>query len=544
MSRLLLCLSALCLCCCIQAQEFSRKDSLRGGTRIERTCYDVFYYDLQISVNIPDQSISGSNSIYFKSLEPVEVIQVDLFQNMFIDSILWEGEKLVYDREFDAVFIRFPYILPPGNKESVSIYYHGKPVVARLPPWDGGFTWSTDKKGNPWIGVSCQGKGASLWWPVKEDLSDEPDSMQISVEVPQSLQCIANGNLRKTEKKENTTQYSWFVSYPINNYNVSVNIGKYAHYSETYNLGSISYPMDYYVLEYNLEKAREHFKDTKTILACYEKFLGPYPFPNDGFALIETPYLGMEHQSGIAYGNQYKNGYLGTNMSGLPYQFDYIIVHETGHEYWGNNVSMADIADMWIHEGFCTYSEALYIECLYGKEAAISYARHWTELVQNKDKIIGEYGVNDEPSSDMYYKGALMLHTLRSIVNNDSLWFAMLKGIQRDFRLTNVSTEAILDYMNTALGADYHYIYDQYLRKPNPPVLNYTLTPDGKEMLLQYKWDMTWPGFHMPISFRDARNNVRLIEPTTEWQEMKLDKKTARKLKWDTTHYYYIIKYE
>lgn len=454
----------------IQAQ-FTLADTLRGSLRPERTCFDVHYYHLNIAVDTANQSISGYNEIHFSAVDDVDRIQLDLYANMTIDSIVFRKFHLDYKRTFNAVFIDFPGTILKGYQEKIRVYYHGSPQVAKRAPWDGGFVWTQDKNARLWMGVACEGAGASLWWPNKDHLSDEPDSMRITCAVPNGLQCIANGNLEW--QHQNTFQ--WKVSYPINNYNVTLNIGDYVHFREYYVSGNDSMPCDYYVLPYNLEKAKVQFKQVKPMLKIYEDLYGRYPFWNDGYALVETPYLGMEHQGAIAYGNRYLPGYRGQVDSNLHQQgidFDYIIIHETAHEYWGNSVTVQDIADLWIHEGFATYTEALYVEKMHGHQAYMDYMQFLKQGIDNDASIIGTYGVNSEGSGDMYPKGAWMLHTIRNVVNNDSLFFACLKGMQEEFMMQNLTTVEIEKYMERKLGHALENIFDQYLNQKSIPYIN------------------------------------------------------------------------
>ncbi len=525
-------------------QTFTHADSLRGGLRPERTNYDVTYYDLDVEVDPANKSIKGTVEIDFTQLVPEDKqrIQLDLFKNMQVTKVYdGEGNPLKYEREENVIWVNREAVVQVGDKFQIHVDYEGSPLAAKKAPWDGGFDWKKDDKGNPWIGVAVEGTGASLWWPNKDHLSDEPDSMRISLTVPSELMAISNGNLESQEELGGKTRFNWKVSYPINNYNVSVYIGKYAHFHDIYNGSEGPYDLDYYVLEYNLDKAKKQFQQVKPMFDCYEKFLGPYPFPKDGFALVETPYLGMEHQSAIAYGNKYLNGYLGGDQSMLGLKFDYIIIHETGHEYWGNSVSMKDIADMWIHEGFCTYSEALYVECMNGADTALMYANGWKFRVQNDEPVIGAYNVNHEGSGDMYYKGALMLHTLRWLVNDDTKWFALIKDIQRDFRFKNTSTEEIVAYMNGKLGKDYTPIFDQYLRKAKPPVLNYTVVEKGKGLELTIKWDGTNPDFKMPIGITMKKGSFVSTLVTPETQTIIIPKMKLEDFKIDDKHAYFQI---
>lgn len=528
-----------------QKETFTKADTLRGTITPQRKWFDIKYYDLNIKVNPNDKTISGYNDIYFTVLETNMLMQIDLFENMQVDSILYKGQKLSYKRLFNAVFITFPNPLKiVDGIHKISFYYSGAPVVAARPPWDGGFVWNKDKEQNPFIGVACQGTGASLWWPNKDHQSDEPDSMRISCAVPQPLQCIANGQNEGTSPEGDYTRYHWFVSYPINNYAVSVTIGNFAHFSDVYVSNTDTLQLNYYVLAYNLEKAKKQFEQVKPMMACYEKFLGPYPFWRDGFALVETPYLGMEHQSGIAYGNNYLNGYSGQDYSRIGINFDYIIIHEAGHEWWGNSLTSADIADMWIHEGFCTYTESLYIECLYGKEKALQYINAKKPWVANDGPIIGPYGVNHEGSGDMYNKGMLILNTLRSMVDNDERWFAMIKDLQTQYKYSIVSQDVILQYFNKKTGKDLSSFFQQYLFYPDIPTLEYkTQKLKGKGIELTYRWKADVDGFNMPVKYIDGEGNYQLITPkTTEWQVLNIKNAKSTDLKFAEDLYYFNLK--
>lgn len=388
--------------------SFTRADSLRGFLSPLRSCYDVTYYHLDIAVDPDSQSVQGSNTVRFNVVTAFNKMQVDLFANMHVDSIKYEdGTLLKYSRQFCAVFIDMPKELEQNMTHQIVFYYSGKPQVAVNPPWDGGFIWKKDKQGNPWVMVTCQGTGASLWWPNKDHQSDEPDSMLLSVTIPKGMEDISNGRLRsKVELPNGRTQYNWFISYPINNYDVTVNIGKYAHFDDVYTSRDGSkLTLDYYVMPENLQKAEKQFKQVKTMLACYEKYFGKYPFYRDGYKLIESSHNGMEHQSAIAYGNHYRLGYEGRASSAVGSRFDFIIIHESAHEWWGNSVTSKDIADMWIHESFGAYAEALYVEYNWGHKAALEYINAKKQNVRNEEPIIGPYNVNHEGSSDMYDKG-------------------------------------------------------------------------------------------------------------------------------------------
>ena len=522
----------------------SRADSLRGSLRIERTCYDVKTYDLHIRVDTLGRGITGSNRIGFVALSDFTTLQVDLFSNMEISKITSQGNELKFKREFNAVFVEMHNEIKAGDKNSITIYYSGKPIVARNPPWDGGFTWQKDSNGKMWITVSCQGIGASLWWPCKEDAADEPDSMNIHCNVPKGMRCVANGREKEASMKEDgTTTYNWAISYPINNYGVSINIGDYVQWHDTYHAADgDSLALDYYILSYNLEKSKAQFEQVKPMLACYEKYLGKYPFWNDGYALIETPYLGMEHQSGIAYGNKFKKGYAGMDRSGLQLPFDYIIIHESGHEWWGNSVSSKDLADMWIHESFCTYSEAIFVECMYGYDTAMTYVNAMRGTVANQSPIIGTYGINREGHSDMYVKGMLFLNTLRHVIDNDELWWPMLKNMSdTTFKYQSLDYTDVVKFFDEKSGMKLDGVFSQYVKHAALPEFRYKLKRKGGKYQLLYRWNAQVVDFNMPIDIFVAEKKQRLY-PTSKWKKISLAMKDPNEFRWDEKLFYVRVK--
>ena len=505
-------------------QEFSLSDSLRGSLSSYRSCYDVYYYDLNVTIDDKNKELINSyNDFYITSLEDFDNIQIDLFSNLEINSIVFNETKLNFKRKFNAVFIDFSEIIKKGENIKFRVNYDGKPKKAVNPPWDGGFSWDYDKNKNPWIGVSCQGLGASSWWPCKDHQSDEPDSMRITCTVRSPLKVVSNGKLisnksgydLKLKSKVNTS--SWFVSYPINNYNVTLCAADYAHFSDIYLSNSDTLFLDYYVLTYNETKAKEHFKQVKPMLECFEEYFGQYPFINDGFSLVETPYLGMEHQSAIAYGNNYLPGYNGNKNFIAGLDFDYIIVHETGHEWWGNSITTNDIADMWIHEGFCTYSEVIYVECMYGYDTMLEYVNNQKRFVRNDKPIVGPYNVNKKGSNDMYQKGSLMLHTLRNLINDDELWFSILKGISIDFKYKVLDGKDIIEYINRKVDFNLSLFFNQYLFYSKIPILEYKIQKEGREYILLYKWNAI-KDFDMKLLINDGEKNI-WISPNSEWKE-------------------------
>ncbi len=528
-----------------EKKNFTRADSLRGGLRPERTAFNIYYYDLSIDLDIPNKFISGTVDIYFQGTQELsDRIQIDLFKNLKVKSIQdLNGTDLTYTRDENAIFIDLDENFMLRTQPAIRISYEGTPTAAQNPPWDGGLVWRKDKNGNPWVTVACQGIGASLWWPCKDHQSDEADSVKISITHPSDLVAICNGNLRGITKLDNNrSKTTWAVTYPINNYNVTLNVGKYVNFNEKYKGVETTFDLDYYVLDYNLDKAKQHFKQVIPMMKAYEEMLGPYPFPRDGFGLVETPYLGMEHQGAIAYGNKFKWGYDGYPMSGLDIDFDFIIIHESGHEYWGNSVGSQDIADMWVHEGFCTYSEALYIEYLHGKDTALLYCNGWKMAVENDKPIIGNYGLNSEGSGDMYNKAALMLHTLRWQVNDDKKWFATIKGIQKDFRFKTVSGDEIIAYMNTQLGKDYTWLFNQYLKKASPPVLNYQLEQNGRDLDVTMKWDKVDDDFCLPVTVKISAKKTKTYVITNVPQKFTVKKMNYKNFKVDDKHSYFLYK--
>ena len=511
---------------------FSRADTLRGMLRPERTCYDVHYYDLEVDVFPDKQSIKGKVEIHFNTLAAFAQLQIDLFDNMKLSAVVFEGKKLEFKRLDHAIFIEFPP-QAPGKKGVFTAYFEGQPIAAENPPWDGGFVWRKSANNLPWIGVACEGIGASLWWPNKDHLSDEPDSMRIHVGVPKPLYAVANGELEGMEESGDRRKFHWRVSYPINNYNVSLNIADYAHWQETYQAqDGTTMPLDYYVLKENESKARKHFRQVPEVLECFEQFFGKYPFWDDGYALVETPYLGMEHQGAIAYGNRYMRGYLGS-MIPRHMDWDYIIVHETGHEYFGNSISCNDHAEMWIHESFTTYMEALFIECKYGYEDAVSYLQSQRAYVENQEPILGPMNVNWDrwKGSDHYYKGALILHTLRSVFNDDELWFKTLKELHTKHKISHMTTAEVIEHFNREIKQDLRPFFQQYLSYPKLPCLIYDIEENRRGTTVYYKWEADVSNFNMPVQIGLPGKYKRVYPKVDEWQEIKLPKMRAEQFK-------------
>lgn len=516
--------------------SFTHRDSLQGGFSKERLCYDVQRYDLNITINPDQKSIVGFNDISFKIVENTNKIQIDLFENMKIDSIVFKAQKLKYKRDEIAVFVQFENSLSKNDTGTLRFYYSGNPIVARNAPWDGGFVFNKDANGKPWIGVAVQGTGASLWYPVKDSQSDEPDlGASIKVAIPNGLMNVSNGRfLGSQDLKNGYTRWDWEVKNPINNYDITVNIADYAHIKDNHK----GLDLDYYVLRYNEAKARKHFEEVKPMMDCFQSKFGEYPFKNDGYKLVETPYLGMEHQSAVAYGNKYMKGYLGSDLSGtgVGLLFDYITIHESGHEWFGNSITSKDIADMWIHEGFTQYTEIVFIECQFGYEKAMEYAYGLQNGVSNKRPIIGFYKVNKEGSGDMYPKGALLLNTIRHIVNDDTKWWKMLLKYSETYRHTIIDTETVAEFFTAASGYNLIPIFNQYLRYASIPKLEFR----KNKKYIEYQWLTDEKDFKMPVDVLINNKEIRL-EGTNSWQKITEKVTSESDIKILTNQFY--IKY-
>ena len=499
---------------------FTRQDSIRGSITKEREWWDVKKYHLDIKVNTADSTISGSNTIKYQVLREYSSMQIDLQYPMMITKVLQDGQTLNYKREGNAYYIELIAPQIKGASNELTVFYEGKPKIAVNPPWDGGITWKKDANGKWFIASSCQGLGASVWWPNKDHMYDEVENMLISVNVPGDLINVSNGRLQSVKKlKDGTKTFNWCVSNPINNYGVNINIGDYVTFSEQFKGEKGDLDCTYYVLRDNLTLAKKQFQDVPRMLKAFEYWFGPYPFYEDSYKLVEAPYLGMEHQSSVTYGNQFKNGYLGRDLSGTGWglKFDFIIIHESGHEWFANNITYKDIADMWIHESFTNYSESLFLEYYYGKDAGYTYVRGLRNIIQNDKPIIGKYDVNNEGSGDMYPKGANMLHTIRQLVNNDEKWREILRGLNSTFYHQTVTTKQIEDYLSKQTGIDLSMVFNQYLRDIRVPKLEYSI----KNNQLKYRWINSVQGFNMPLKIT-LNGKDELLQPENQWKTIPL----------------------
>jgi len=489
-----------------KTEPITRQETLRGSVTPEREWWDVLHYHLQVEFLPESRRLKGSNTITFKALKPGNKMQIDLQPPLAItrithgDAKLKSQQELKFEREGNVYWVMFEKDIPKGTEDQIEIFYEGVPVVSRNPPWVGGITWGRDDLGDPFIVTTCQGIGASIWWPNKDHGSDEPDrGMQISVTVPENLVAVSNGRLKKTDHDvaSKTKTFHWEVLNPINNYGVNVNIGNYINLTDKYQGKGGVLDIEYWVLPHQKEAALRQFKEVPRMLAAFEHWFGKYPFYEDGYKLVTVQYPGMEHQSSVTYGNWFRNGYWARDpcQCGVGLKFDFIIVHESAHEWFGNNISMKDAADMWVHEGFANYAENLFVEYHFGKKDAEDYVVGTRRGIRNDRPIIGTYGSNREGSGDMYPKGGNMLHTIRHIINDDAKWLSILRGLSADFWHQTVTTEQIESYISNKAGTDLSKVFDQYLRTTKIPLLRYSV--NGKSVSFYY--DRVVKGFAMPL---------------------------------------------
>jgi len=514
-------------------KSFTRADTLRGSITPERAWWDLNHYHLAVEIFPETKSIKGSNTIRYRVVSEYQVLQLDLQEPLKITSIKQAGEELSFKREGAVHFVKLKKKQVPGSMEELVVSYEGQPKEAIRPPWDGGITWTKDSNGKPYIASSNQGIGSSIWWPLKDHPADEVDSLMISVTVPDGLMDISNGRLVGIDIQNGKNTFHWSVVNPINDYGVNINIGDYVQFGEKYAGEKGTLDMDYFVLRENLEKAKVHFKDAGRMMKAFEHWFGPYPFYEDGFKLVDAPYLGMEHQSSVTYGNGYQMGYRGRDLSGTGWglKFDFIIIHEAGHEWFANNITYKDVADMWIHESFTNYSESLFLDYHYGKEAGQEYVRGTRMNIANDRPIIGTYGLNQRGSGDMYYKGGNLLNMLREILNDDEKWRQVLRGLNKEFYHQTVTTQQVESYISQAFGMDLKPIFDQYLRDERIPVFEYYYSDN---QTLNFRWISCIPSFTMPVDVEIGGEKKR-IQPKTSWTQVQV--KNQADLKIDPDYY-------
>jgi aminopeptidase N len=499
----------------------TKDDLLRGGYGPYRANNDLLFYHLKLRVDPEKKTIAGTNVVRFRMLEAGQKIQIELTPELTLSSITFEGKALTYTREERTLFVEFPRLLKRGEVNEVVVAYSGQPVTqGRF----GCFSFDKDKEGKPWITTACEGEGASVWWPNKDQWRDEPqDGMEIDVAVPNGLMDVSNGRfVGSKDLGDGYTEWQWRVHYPINNYDVALNIGEYQHWDGVHvnkDSGEKT-TLDYYALPEDLVKAKAQFAQVSEMLDAYEHYFGEYPFDEDGYKLIEVPYAGMEHQTAVAYGNHFENGYYGRDWTGVGIspKFDFIIIHESGHEWFGNSITAADRSDMWIHEGWTTYMEGLYVEYRWGKADGIKYLNGLKPKIRNRQSIITERSTNTEPTEDQYFKGALMLNTLRSVIDDDATWFADIHDFYQEFKYKTIMTEDVVAWWNKRTGMELTPFFDEYLRHAALPVLD--LRFDRMKGTVAYRWNAEDRGFAMPIKIGE-RDHLMLVKPvTTEWQTM------------------------
>jgi aminopeptidase N len=510
-------------------KQFAKADTLRGSITPERVWWDLLHYSIQVTPDISQKTLSGSVAVRFKAIHAGRYMQIDLQQPLIIDSITQNSSSaniklLSFTRKEHVAIIDLGKKMPATKKSTITIYYHGTPREANRPPWDGGVSWKKDITGSTFVATSCQGLGASVWWPCKDHQYDEPDSgMLIAVRVPDTLVEVSNGKLKKViTHTDHTKTWVWEVKNPINNYGVSMNIGKYELIQDKFKGKGGDLSLSYYVLQSSKDSALKQLKQVKTMLGCFEHWMGKYPFYEDGYKLVEVPYLGMEHQSNIAYGNGYKNGYRGRDLSGSGWglKWDFIIVHESGHEWFGNNITSRDIADMWIHEGFTNYSETLYTQWVDGIKAGNEYNLGSRKNIRNDIPIIAPYNVQASGSGDMYYKASAMIHSIRLAMNNDLRFRQMLRSMNKRFWHSTVTTNDIADFMSRYTGFSVAPIFDQYLYGIQIPVLEYYITVNNQQLV--YKWSNSVSGFNLPLVIPSPSEPIQIIPKATVWQKLNL----------------------
>ncbi len=515
------------------AQNFSKQDTLKGSDTQFRNFWDVKKYEVSVEPDFEKKSVSGTNKITFEITKDVlnPIFQIDLQQPMKVEKLVADFPRVDnFRRENDFIFIDSKNNFKKGEKYSITISYSGNPVIAKRPPWDGGWIFKKDNNGNPWISVAQEGIGASVWLPCKDIWSDEPDNgIVMKIITPKDLVGIGNGRLISQTTENDKNIFTWEVKNPINAYSIVPNVGKYVNFKETYDGEKGTLDLDYWVLDYNLEKAKKQFQQVKPMMKAFEYWFGAYPFYEDSYKIVESPHLGMEHQSSVAYGNNFENGYLGRDISGtgVGLNWDFIIIHETGHEWFANNITAKDEADMWIHEGFTSYSETLFTENYMDKKSAETYIQGTRNNIANDIPIIGKYGVRNEGSGDMYPKGANMLHTIRQVINNDEKFRQILRGLNKDFYHQTVTTKQVEDYISQKSGIDFSSVFNQYLRTAKIPILEYS----QKGNVLKFRYSNAIDNFKLPIRI----NGNQEISPTSNWKTVKL--KSKNPVEFDMNYY-------
>jgi aminopeptidase N len=508
------------------------KETAPGGIRQEQKWWNLIYYKIDITPDYGRKYITGTNSITFSALQSDTILQIDLQDPMRITSVRWKDKSLVFKHsKEDTYLVIFPTVIKAGEKQTISIHFEGAPKESLKPPYDNGWIWAKDLNGRPFISVACEGSGASIWLPCKDVLYDEPDNgVSFSITVPDTLTAVANGRLKKKSiGKQGTTTYTWKVVNPINNYNIIPYIGKYVSWHENYGGLKGKLDCDYWVLDYNLTKAKSHFKQTDTMLRAFEYWAGPYPFYEDSYKLVEAPMSGMEHQSALAYGNEFQNGLRGKDIisgSGWGLKWDFVLVHESGHEWFGNSITSSSYGDSWIHEGFTKYLETLYTSYVFGIEAGNDYAVGTWKRIKNDVPVLGTN------TSDQYYKGSAMLHMIRQIIG-DTLFKEVLTGLSKEFYHQAVNTNEILNFFNRYTKKDFTKIFDQYLKTIQVPAFSYSF----QDSIFRYRWENCIKDFSMPVRITFDGENYQFIFPSTQWQTSKVSTASSKGFHVDRNFY-------
>lgn len=485
----------------------------------KRDCFDVTWYHLDIQINPTERALSGEVEIKGIATGALDTIQIDLAEALTVKKVVFEGDNTAvpFVRKASCFLVKVPEKLAHAPSFTVKVAYEGAPQVSKRPPWAGGMVWKKDKNGKPWVGVACETEGGSLWFPCKDANYDEPDSVLAQFSIADTgVMIVSNGQLVGEEHTAGRYSSTWKVSYPINVYDITFYVGDFRKISDEYRskVTGKTLSLDFYVLPGNVYRATDHYAQTKPIIAAYELLYGPYPWYRDGFKLVESPYAGMEHQTAIAIGTSYKKEIEG--------KVSYIILHETGHEWFGNSVTAADLADVWLQEGFTTYGESLYLEKDMTNSAADKQLLMYRLFIKNKYPMVGPYGRKyfDYHDGDVYTKGAWLLKTLRTQINDDATFFKLLRTWYAENAYHLVRSEDFIEMVGQITGKDYNWLFDQYLHRNDVPVLEYNFT---KDHTLLYRWTHTGENFDQ-LNVRctaDKWSHSKVIAPSPKVQSIR-----------------------
>ena len=504
--------------------RFTSKDSPIGQPDSDRAGYDIFFYDLDLNLDPDRKRIDGTVDIHFRTVDSLTGLQLDLYENLAVTGMKLSGDDVSWSRKERAVNVSLLHALIPGHDYVLRVEYGGKPTESKKPPLSDGVVWGKDNDGKPWAGVACETGGGSLWFPCKDHLSDEPDSVRLSLTVPAGLTVVSNGIMKSHTSGQEKERYTWQTGYPVNTCSITFYAGKYEHLRDTMLTSEGVLDLDYYVLPGNLERAKNHFLQVKDIISLYDRSYGPYPWMSEGFRLVESPFEGMGYQTAIAYGSGYSDrAWLGG---------DYVIVHEAAHEWWGNAVSVSDYSDIWLQDGFATYSEILFAESKLGYENSLLYARYnIAALIKNRFPVAGPAGVSyrNTGDKDSHNKGAMILHTIRNIVNDSTLFFHILQTFYSEHAgSSHVTSDDFIRVLEGKTGNAWQKFFGVYLYRREVPVLHWYYSPAGIESVsgtpfgsggpvIAAKWTGVPEGFSMPVDFfcKDTGVTVRIEVTTT-----------------------------